>query len=111
MNEEFDLDVSRRTVSGWISKYDGEGEWFSDSPRAYREGYDARAEDCFRIAEDETIDTQRARLRIDTNLRVLGKFAPKKYGDKIDVNAKVDISFGDMISEITDLGKDDQHKH
>jgi hypothetical protein len=80
------------------------------SARAYSIGHDAIADDCVRIADDGTNDymennmteawilngesIQRSRLRVDTRLRLLGKWAPKKYGDKIDVavSGKIDIA-------------------
>jgi hypothetical protein len=66
-------------------------------------GYDAMAEECLDIADNagndwmERLDAegipvgwqvngeniQRSKLRIETRLKLLAKFNPKKYGDKI----------------------------
>ncbi len=41
---------------------------------------------------------QRARLRIDTRKWVLGKMKPKKYGDKIDIDMKAEITAAPIIT-------------
>lgn len=85
------------TVKNWIKTFGGEGEFFADSARAYEVGYDKIADDCIDIADESGVDVsvddkgnytvdgeviQRSRLRIDTRLRLLGKWNAKKYGDK-----------------------------
>ena len=37
----------------------------------------------------DTDHIQRAKLRIDTRLKLLAKWNPKKWGDKLDVDANV----------------------
>ncbi len=54
------------------------------SARAYDIGHDAIADDCLEIADVEE-DVARAKLKIDTRIRLLAKWS-KKYGDKVDVN-------------------------
>lgn len=65
-------------------------------------GHDALAEQCLDISDDETHDWAmskkgavtdevaigRAKLRVWTRLQLLAKWNPKKYGDKIAVDAK-----------------------
>lgn len=61
-------------------------------------GHDAIAMDCLRIADDASGDTytddegrertdseviQRSKLRVDTRFKLLSKWDPKRYGDKI----------------------------
>jgi hypothetical protein len=68
--------------------------------RAREAGEEQIAIDCLHIADDngkdkrivaegvQTTDTdviQRAKLRIDTRLKLLAKWNPKKWGDKVDV--------------------------
>ncbi len=45
-----------------------------------------------RVVDPETV--QRSKLKIDTRMRLMGKFAAKRFGDKIDVNvsATVEVS-------------------
>jgi hypothetical protein len=53
------------------------------SMRAKQNGTHFLADDALRIADDETIDTNRAKLMIDTRLRLIGKWNARAYGDKI----------------------------
>lgn len=95
------------TVRGWaLDDVDG---FFALSTRAYTLGFEEQAEQCFEIADDTSNDwtpssdptnpaarfnsehVQRARLRIDTRMRLLGKWAPKKYGDKLAVGGADDL--------------------
>lgn len=68
-------------------------------------GHDAIAVDCLKIADDSSHDTytdedgkehtnseviQRSKLRVETRLKLLSKWDPKRYGDKVqhEVNTK-----------------------
>lgn len=54
--------------------------------RAREAGYERLAAECVEIAdnpEKEDRDVQRDRLRVDTRLKLLAKWFPTKYGDKI----------------------------
>jgi hypothetical protein len=70
--------------------------------RARSEGEDFMAADCLNIADDNGQDIryssegfpstdhdviQRAKLRIDTRLKLLAKWNPKKWGEKVDVTS------------------------
>lgn len=96
-----------RTVSDWKRA----NEAFSaDFACARDEGYDQIAADCLRIADDSSGDddpaeeelegqghggalkrrraggaenVQRSKLRIETRLKLLAKWDPKRYGDKV----------------------------
>jgi hypothetical protein len=72
--------------------------------RAREDGEDFLAADCLNIADDngndrrylpdgrEVVDTdvvQRAKLRIETRLKLLAKWNPKKYGDRIELAGEV----------------------
>jgi ABC-type nitrate/sulfonate/bicarbonate transport system substrate-binding protein len=72
--------------------------------RARAEGYDAIAQDCVRIADDASRDiiddgrgglmqnnvgAARARLQIETRLKLLAKWDPKRYGDRLAIEAEV----------------------
>jgi hypothetical protein len=41
--------------------------------------------DALRIADDPNEDPQSRRVRVDTRKWILSKWAPKKYGDKLEV--------------------------
>ncbi len=87
-----------RTVSDWK---DFSPKFAADFVRARDEGFDAIAADCLEIADDKSGDirivggeddegrevcntefVQRSKLRIETRLRLLAKWDPKRYGDK-----------------------------
>jgi hypothetical protein len=68
--------------------------------RARELGEDAISQECMDIADDTTGDEvltengprpntefiQRSKLRIETRLKLLAKWNPKKWGDKVDLN-------------------------
>lgn len=86
-----------RTVSHWKEASEA---FKADFACAREEGYDRIASDCLRIADDTDNDTlitehgdrpntewiSRSKLRIETRLKLLAKWDPKRYGDKVDVN-------------------------
>ena len=53
------------------------------SQRARAHGTHFIADDCIRIADDDQLDAPDKRVRIDTRLRLIGKWNAKVYGDKI----------------------------
>jgi len=89
-----------RTVYLWMSK---DPELSAAIAHARDVGYDAMAEECLDIADNaandwmERLDAegrpigyqvngdhiQRSKLRIETRLKLLAKFNPKRYGDKV----------------------------
>jgi hypothetical protein len=89
------------TIFRWGQGDTEEARFVSQSiAQAREEGEEQIAIDCMHIADDngkdkrivaegvETTDTdviQRAKLRIDTRLKLLAKWNPKKWGDKVDV--------------------------
>lgn len=86
----------RSTVHRWA---DGNEEISQRIARAREDGEEVIAADCLNIADDNGNDrrylpdgrevtdadvVQRARLRIETRLKLLAKWNPKKWGEKID---------------------------
>lgn len=85
---------SYRTVYKWKEE---DADLNARIARAREAGFDALAEQCLAIADDETHDWQlskkgvvtnevaigRARLQVETRLKLLAKWSPKKYGDKV----------------------------
>lgn len=87
-----------RTVSDWKQ---ANPDFSANFARVREEGFDAIAAACMKIADDGSNDTyvdadgmvktdydivQRSKLRIETRLKLLAKWDPKRYGDKVDVN-------------------------
>lgn len=97
-----------RTVYDWMRK---DADLATAIAHARDVGYDAMAEECLDIADNagndwmERMDAegvpvgwqvngdhiQRSKLRIETRLKLLAKFNPKRYGDKI-VHAGDDVN-------------------
>lgn len=84
-------------------------------------GHDAIADECVQIAEDGTNDyvekldpktkrsylafdsehVQRSKLRIETRLKLLAKWDPKRYGDRIinEHDGKLEVIIRDLTKE------------
>lgn len=80
------------TVYSWVES-DSE---FSGRFRAARaRGVHALAEECLDIADEPTNDPVQVankRVRIDTRLRLAGKWLSKEYGDKVDVSYNAEVT-------------------
>lgn len=87
----------------WRWEVDNE-EFRNASARAREIGTHYMADECIAIADDGTNDTQttedgtvitnhdviqRSKLRIDTRMRLIGKWNAKAYGEKLELNANV----------------------
>lgn len=68
------------TVLAWCA---AEPEWAEQYARARKAGDDAMAEDIQAIADDEDLDPNDKRVRIDARKWLMAKRQPKKYGDKV----------------------------
>jgi len=70
------------TVYDWMDRDEG----FSlRIARAREDGYDVIADQCMTLADDEPRDQVYVawrRLQVDTRLKLLAKWNPKKYGDR-----------------------------
>jgi len=81
-------------------------------------GTHAIADDCIRIADDPMLDAQEKRVRIDTRIRLLGKWNARQYGDKIEIEStqlkplNVTFTIGDRSAEPIELieGRDPEEK-
>lgn len=84
-----DLKLSRFTVDQWRDDQPAFKAAYLD---ARTKGYDVIAEDCLAIADESSRDfkngqydaehVQRSKLRIETRLKLLAKWDPRRYGDK-----------------------------
>lgn len=104
-----------RTVYDWM---DAQPAFAASIARAREDGYDAIATECLAIADQpnkrigvdpETgqpvaieSDPQRDRLRVDTRLKLLAKWDPKRYGERL----AVDASINDLRSLVLGGGSD-----
>lgn len=65
-------------------------DWFDDDEalagriaRARTRGGHEIADQCLEIADDKSEDAQSRKVRIDARLKLLAKWNPKEYGDKL----------------------------
>lgn len=86
------------SVCRWLAQDEG-GELREQYARARESQADALFDDCLAIADKftsaEMIEPEhinRAKLRIDTRKWMAGKLRPKKYGEKLDVDANVGLT-------------------
>jgi|694.fasta_scaffold35663_9 hypothetical protein len=78
--------ITRQSVYNWI---DSDKQFAIQFARARDSGCDVIAEDCQALADTEPVDQVQAawrRLQVDTRLRLLAKWHPKKYGDRTAVD-------------------------
>ena len=96
-----------RTVYDWI---EAQPEFAARIACAREAGFDAIAEECLSIADDTSKDTMivgsddnsreaantewisRSKLRVETRLKLLAKWSPKRYGDKIELGGQLDVN-------------------
>lgn len=71
------------TVRNWA---DSNQEFGRRIVRAREAGFDAIALECLDIANDKEGEVQRDKLRVDTRLKLLAKWDPKRYGERLDLN-------------------------
>jgi hypothetical protein len=77
---------ARRTVYEWI---EADAEFAAQFRAARARGVHALAEECLQIADEKAkdpIEVADKRVRIDTRLRLAGKWLPAIYGERVDVN-------------------------
>ena len=74
---------ARRTVLNWMS---ADTNFCTSIARAREEQAEHLAEEIVNIA-DTCTDPHKARLQIDARKWYASKLAPKKYGEKLDLNA------------------------
>ena len=79
-----DKPESKPCSAEWYQWLASDEELRRNFARARAEGYDAIAADCLRIADnDDRDDTPRAKLRVETRLKLLAKWDPKRYGERL----------------------------
>jgi transposase-like protein len=103
------------TVLSWKDEYKDFGEQYA---RAREAGYTLLAEEIIEISDDGTNDyverenqrtgrtevladtdhIQRSKLRVDTRKWILSKMLPKVYGDKLEIDAKVEIGVTERLA-------------
>ena len=85
---------SRSSVYVWL---DADKDFAGHFQRARAQGVHHLVEECIEIADapvakDDSVAVANKRVRIDTRLRLAGKWLPKEYGEKIDVNYNAEVT-------------------
>lgn len=104
------------TVIDWLARHE---DFHKRYARARELQADAIFDECLDIADDTSKDWEqtehglrfnkeaaaRSRIRIDTRMKLAGKLAPKRYGDKLDltVDDKRPVTPGDRRARIMEL--------
>lgn len=106
-----------KTLYTWLNECEKHGHELSARiVRARARGYDAIAQEMLSIADEDPAeaktfdgegteissridpgDVQNRKLRIETREKLLAKWDPGRYGNKIEVEHKADASFGDVL--------------
>jgi hypothetical protein len=105
----------KSTVMRWLARH----HEFRDQYACAREAQaDYYAEEIIEIADDgsndwmerkrgeETIEVEnhevigRSRLRVDTRKWLMARMAPKKYGDKLDIDQKTTHEVGNSVADL-----------
>ena len=74
-----ELELNESAVRYHLNK---NGDAFAHSTRARELGCDALADECLEIADNPILDPQDKRIRIDTRIRLIGKWS-QRYSDKL----------------------------
>lgn len=72
------LGLPVETVEDWRGETD---EATTSFARARKAGYDFLAQDCLRVSEDTKLPVDRAKLIIETRLKLLARLDPETYGE------------------------------
>lgn len=83
-----DQGVSKSAVYDWM---DADPDFAGRIARARGRGYHEIADTCIEIADDKAEDPASRRVRIEARLKLLAKWDPKGYGEKLEVNQKSEV--------------------
>ena len=97
-----ELGLKESSVRYWLQK---DGESFAHSARARELGCDALADECIEIADDLTIDPAEKRVRIDTRIRLIGKWS-QRYSDKLAITNKTEVTHRYDLDSLPDAELD-----
>lgn len=91
-----EMDLKESTVRRWLLQ---DAEAMAHSAHARELGCDALADQCVDIADDVTLDAADRRIRIDTRLRLIGKWS-QRYSDKLTVNSTATVTHKHDLSSL-----------
>lgn len=84
-------------------------DWLAEDPeanlrfaRAREVGFDAIADETVAIADDRDDDPASRRVRVETRLKLLAKWSPRRYGDRMQVAGDADQPLTVVVRKLTD---------
>ena len=95
------ISIGTSTVYDWMAADTALAGRFA---RARAEGFDVIAEDCLEIADDRDDDPASRRVRVETRLKLLAKWDPKRYGDRVELAGSKDQPLTVQIVKLTEEG-------
>lgn len=93
-----ELGLKESSVRYWLNK---DPESFAHSARARELGCDALADECIEIADDPKLEAQDKRVRIDTRIRLIGKWS-QRYSDKLAITNKTEVTHRYDLDSLAD---------
>lgn len=91
---------AQSTVRLWV--VDDVGGFSVQYERARNVGLDVMADEVIAIADDQKIEPGSKRVMFDARRWYLSKLAPKRYGDKLDLNVDARVEVGELTDEQLD---------
>ena len=92
-----EMGLSESSVRYHLNK---DAEAFAQSTRARELGCDALADECLEIADNTELDPQDRRIRIDTRIRLIGKWS-QRYSDKLMVTNNTTVTHRYDLDSLT----------
>jgi hypothetical protein len=110
--------IARTTFRDWRAAHPELDAAYKDAKEV---GYEALAQQCLGIADDRTddyVDTeagpmlnrehvQRSKVRIDTRLKLLAKWYPERYGERLAVDHGVQSNLAERLKAARERSRSD----
>ena len=93
-----DMGKAESTLRYWLAS---DPEAFAHSARARELGCDALADECLEIADDDTLKADERRIRIDTRVRLIGKWS-QRYSDKLAITNRTEVTHRYDLDSLSD---------
>lgn len=93
-----EMDLKESTVRYWLAKDEAA---FAHSARARELGCDSLADECLEIADDNALKPDERRIKIDTRIRLIGKWS-QRYSDKLAITNKTEVTHRYDLDSLSD---------
>lgn len=85
--------TTQKTWFEWIDNDNKNGGDLGERyARAKEAQHELMAKEILSIADDREEDANSRRVRVDSRKWLLSKLMPKKYGDRLDLNAQIEVA-------------------